>query len=328
MRIDLLLESRSSLTYEHHAAQHIVKEFEKRQIPYKKIMLSDGILQDYMQYVRDHPPHQMVSFTALLPFEPPFCDVVHVPQLMWAQNSLSEAAHFLVSKFGTIGLPSPTTLPQTVYLPHGVKRLTPQAPLFDVVFFSPLVDLACLRERWNEFFPKEVITLIEKGIQQRLADVSAFPLLQERNHSFSLCHAFEAIEEYIRAERAQHVIFSCEQYTLDVFGEHIGNNWYRRLPNPTCVHLHAPLPFTAYFEVLSQSKIVILDPLDSSWTLHAAAAGCLPLRADKEELQQHIALLLADSKKREKELESYQEHIEAHSWDNQVSRLIENIYES
>ncbi len=328
MRIDFLLKSRSGFTFENYAAKCISAVFEQRGIPYKTIYLSDGILQDYISYIGEEPPRRILSFEPLLPYEIPFCDFVGIPQFLWAKNSLSEAAHFLKSKFGTVGLPTPTELPKTVYLPHGVELRAPQKPLFDVVFFSPLVDTACLRERWNEFFTAEVIELMEAILPCTSSGISIYEKLEKAPLQLSLCHTIEAIEEYSRAERAYEVIASCRGYTLDVFGEHIGSSWYRRLPNASCVRLHAPLPFTAHFEVLSQSKLVILDPLDASWKLPAAASGCLPLMADLEDLHEQIAFYLGDSKKRRKAIESYQEDLQNQTWENQAGHLIEALYEN
>lgn len=320
MRIDLLLTSRSAITYETHAANRVAAVCEKRGIPYKKIFLSDGVLQDYVRYVAEDPPKRILSFDPILPYETPFCDLVGVPQLMWAKNSLSEAAHFLTSKHGMVGLPIPTTLSKTVYLPHGVERIQRMEPLFDVVFFSPLVDPACLRERWKEFFPEEVISLLDVTVS---SGKPAYETLKDAPWPISLCHTIEAVEEYVKAKRAYKVISSFKGHTLDVFGEHIGSNWYRRLPNALNIRLHASLPYTAHFDVLAQSKLAILDPLDRCWELHAAAVGCLPLMADLENLHEQIAVYIGDSKKREKALESYQEHIERQTWENQASRLIE-----
>ncbi len=288
MRIDLLLTSRRAYTYENYVADRVTPLFQKHNIPYKKIVLCDGVFQDYIRYIFDNPPHHMVSFDSMLSYQAPFCDLVSLPQFMWACNSQSEAVPFVGSKFGKVGLPNPSDLPNTVYLPHGVESIKPQKNQFDVVFFSPLVDLACLKER-------EVDSL-----------------------------AYE--EEYQRADRAFEVISSAQGYTLDVFGSHIGANWYRRLPKGASIHLHAPLAFTGHFDVLSKSKVVILDPLDRAWALHAAAAGCLPLRTDQKDLHAQIALFLADEKKRQKALLGYQEQIEGQTWEKQALHLIEEIY--
>lgn len=289
MRIDILLLERYGYTYPNYSAKRVAEVFEKKRIPYKKIFFSDGVLQDYMRYLREDPPSWMVSFAPLLPSDPPFCDLVHIPQFIWVRNSLSEAAHILNSTYGKIGLPTPSNLSNTVHLPHGVEVMARKQALFDVVFFSPLVDVDCLRQSWQEF------------------------------HSD---------EDSIKATRAYQVISSFQDISIDVFGEHIGNNWYTRLPNSAHVHLHSQLPYTEHFEVLAQSKIVVLDPLDVSWELPAAAAGCLPLMADRDDLQEQIRMLLADSKKRSKALETYQEQIQKMTWENQTDQLIEHLYES
>jgi hypothetical protein len=325
MRIDLLLTSRSGFSYENYAAKRITEEFEKRGVPHKKIFLSDGIFNDYIRYVEEDPPHSILSFDPILPYETPLCDLVEVPQVIWAKSSLSEAAHFLQSRFGRVCLPTPTRLSKTFYLPHGVEARTQKESLFDVVFFSPLVDTTCLRERWSEFFSVEVIEIIEKSL---CSEKPLYTIFREASFPISLCHTIEAVEEFERAERAYQVITHYKGNVLDVFGEHIGSNWYRRLPNSSTIHLHASLPYAAHFDVLAQSKIVILDPLDCSWELPAAASGCLPLFANRQDLNEQIALYLGDSKKREKALDSYQERITAQNWEIQSARLIEILYEN
>ncbi|MCC5832661.1 MAG: hypothetical protein JJU12_06425 [Chlamydiales bacterium] len=325
MRIDILLRSRNAFNYEIYAAKRLSGMLERRGIPFKQIVFSDCILLPYLQFLEKDPPRSIVSFDPILPYQTPFCDFVGVPQLLWVKNSLCEAAHFLTSKYGIVGLPTPTDLDKTVYLPHGIEAIPRQEDQFDVVFFSPLVDTECLRERWKEFFSDEVIELLDTAVS---SGRPAYETLKEAPCPLSLCHSIEAVEEYTKAVRAYKTISSCKGHTLDVFGEHIGNNWYRRLPNALHLRLHAPLPYTAHFDVLAQSKLVILDPLDRSWELPAAAAGCLPLMADLEDLHEQIALYLADSKKREKALERYREPIELQTWDNQAGRLIEIMHEN
>ncbi|MEZ5315501.1 MAG: hypothetical protein R3E91_04770 [Chlamydiales bacterium] len=325
MRIDLLLTSSIESTYENYMAKQIIFEFEKLGILYKKVLLFDGVLQDYLQLLEKDPPVTMISFQSILPYQSPLGDLVGVSQLMWVMNSLSEGAHFLTSEYGTLALPNPTNLPRTLYLPHGVKPLTSKKPYFDVIFLSPLVDTNCLRKRWIEVFSDPEIDRINDVITQANLGYSIYELLKNSSDSLTLKYKIGIIEEYLKAKRAYRVITSCRDYPLDVFGDHIGRDWYLRLPNAEGIHLHPSLPYTAHFDLFTESKIVILDPLDTSWRLAAAAGGSLPLRADLEDLHEQVLFYLADDQHRLEALQDYQEEIQNHTWETQVSQLIDHI---
>lgn len=108
---------------------------------------------------------------------------------------------------------------------------------------------------------------------------------------------------------------------LDIFGEHQGNNWLKRLP-PT-VSLHIGLPYTEHFSVLARAKLLIVDPEDIHWKMAAVAVGCLPLMADEEDLQDRIATFLLDPQKRKIYLEHY--YPQLHSWERQIEHLLEHL---
>lgn len=304
-RIDLLLSQECGYTYETYCSHKVAQILEKKEIPYKKIYLNRGVLNDYLVFVERDPPEQWLGFAPLIPL----CDLFDIPQSVWAESSIAEVKPHLSFKRGKVFLPTPT--PQAHCIPHGVERCVPHEPLFDTVFFSPLVDIENLKERWREFFPEATASLLERG---------------EAPQDDPTGHLLAAAEEYLKAKRAFSVI-STASTPLHVFGEHIGNNWYRRLANAAHIYLHAPLPYTEHFSVMRQSRIVILDPLDWRWSVTAAAAGAVPLLADREDLHDEIKALLADSKKRDSELKKYQNEIEALTWENQVSHLIKQLYE-
>ena len=286
MRLDLVLNNRTAYSYEGYTSRKVAAVLKKKKIPFKVIYLSDGILQDYIRYLSDNPPNYMVSFTDLFPYDCPFCDVVQVPQFFWTMQSLCEAAHFLNSNFGKIGLPYPCTLAKTVYLPHGVESTPPQQRLFDTVFFSPLIDLHDLEKMWEDFFPKHMIAIIKKALATSLPPYEAVMCaLKGNTEPISLNHLLDAVETHQRAKRAYDVITSFEGGYIDVFGAHIGNNWLKRLPCAQWVRLHHTLPYTEHMEVLKQSKQIIIDPLEPHWYLPAVAAGCKPLGYIPEQTQ-------------------------------------------
>lgn len=300
-----MLSQESGYTYETYCLGKVVETFEKKEIPYKKIFLNRGILQDYLAFVENSPPAQWLGFSLLLPL----CDLFEIPQSVWGENSIAEVKPHLNFKKGKVFLP--VRAPQTYHMPHGVERLSPQEPLFDTVFFSPLIDLVSLRERWKEFFSEEIVAALTAG---------------EVLENDPTGHLLAAAEEYQKAKRAFTVISNAKK-PLHVFGEHMGNNWYLRLANAEHIYLHASLPYTEHFTVMRQSRIVILDPLDWRWAVSAAAAGAVPLLADREDLHEQIKAILTDSKKREEELNQYQNEIETLTWENQVSHLIQQLYE-
>ncbi len=260
MRYDLLLTDRKAYTYEGYMARQLAANFEKKKIPFRRIYLNDGILQEYMRALQEDPPSWIISFLNFLPFEPPFCDIVQVRQFVWLRSSVEGASSYVGSKYGLLGLPKHCDLPNTVFLPHGVETMPFEERVFDTVSFTPLFEGT-------------------KGITHT-------------THG-----------------------------RLDIFGEHQGSNWLKRLP-PT-VSLHIGLPYTEHFSVLARAKLLIVDPDDIHWKMAAVAVGCLPLMADEEDLQDQIATFLADSQKRKIYLEHY--YPQLHSWERQTEQLLEHL---
>jgi len=304
MRLDLVLRERTAYSYEGYTSRQVAAALEKKKIPFKTICLGDGVLNDYIRFLQEDPPSYMVSFTDLFPYDRPFCDVVQVPQFFWTNHSLSEAAHYLNSDYGKIGLPYSCDLPRTVYLPHGVERSPPQEKFFDTVIFSPLMDLTNLEKMWEEFFPREMINIIKAAIETGLLPYEAVVHVLEGNtHPVSMNHLLNGVETYQKAKRTYSSIASFEGECLDVFGEHIGNNWLKRLPNVNKVRLHYKLPYTEHLAVLKQSKQVIIDPLEPHWIMPAVAAGCIPVGYSSEKFQPQ-------------------------SWEKQTDQLIELLHES
>lgn len=325
MRIDLLLSDRKGYSYENLTRQAICKEFEKKGIEYKTIFFSDGILHDYMQYLHEDPPFYLLSFHYLLTYDKPFCDIVHIPQFVWVQDSLAEAASFLGSQYGKIGLPRPSSFSQVHFLPHGINHTPFRERMFDVVIFSPLLDLESLQEKWKEFYPLKEIEILQEAILHN--SEKKLHQCTDAVDKPTFGHMIKSFETFLRASRLQKVIPAIK-HRLDIFGEHIGNNWGTRLPlSPQCL-LRPELPYSERFTVLSQSKIVLVDPLDSSLELQAAAGGCLPIKIDQEDVHEKIAFYLDHSQKREKALESYYDRILNFTWEKQTNCLLEYLYES
>lgn len=270
MRFDLVLGDRKSYTYEGYSAKCVAAQLEKKNIPFKIIYLSDGIFNDYLRFLQNDPPTSMINFIDLFQHDYPFCDMVQVPQFFWTQHSISEAAHFLNSQYGKIGLPQASPFPQTVVLSSGVENTSKEKPIFDTVFFSPLVDLDDLEKIWEDFYPQNIIALLKKIIQTEVTSEEIIKTFKTESLSLIL----RGVERYRKAKRAYEIISTFEGGYLDVFGEHIGNNWLKRLPNAKWIRLHYKLPYIEHLEVLKKSKQVIIDPLEPHWIAPAIAYGC------------------------------------------------------
>jgi hypothetical protein len=162
----------------------------------------------------------------------------------------------------------------------------------------------CFHILWEYFFPADMIDLIKAALETNLPSFEAVSkILEDHKRPVSLNHLLNAIETYRKAKRTYEAIVSFEGEHLDVFGEHIGNNWLKRLPNVSKIRLHHTLPYTEHLAVLNQSKQVIIDPLEPHWILPALAAGCTPLGY---------------------ELDNYQPQ----SWEKQTEQLVEFLHES
>jgi hypothetical protein len=87
------------------------------------------------------------------------------------------------------------------------------------------------------------------------------------------------VEEYLKAARSRHLIECVRGRRVDVFGEHVGNNWLRRLKNVDNVYLHSSLPYTEHFEVLKETKTLLRQQVtvkdgSDEWLFAALALGC------------------------------------------------------
>ncbi len=97
--------------------------------------------------------------------------------------------------------------------------------------------------------------------------------------------------------RTVSLIESMQGVRIDVFGEHIGNQWLQRLKNKQDVFLHWSLPYTEHFEVLRRSKLLLRHQIPGSegadeWVFPALCCGCLPLSNDAPFLMQHLGKAL------------------------------------
>jgi hypothetical protein len=307
MRVDLILSDRKCYSYEAYAAERVVRYFIGAKIPHQLIYLSDGILVDYMNYIKTEPPSWTLSFSYLTPYQKPFCDVLNLPQFLWVSDmNIPLALHFIGSSFGRVGLRNwqlcqKLAAPNFFFLPQGVdsaKKVSSRQ--FDVVLFENLVSLNFLEQTWKEIFSEQAIEQIKRAI------CLGEPLEVKPYYFY--------VESYLNAQKVSVIVEKFKKVSTHIFGEHAGNNWLKFLPITT--HLHAPLPYIEHFEVLKMSKIAIIEPT-SEWYLPALAAGCLPLPPDEEQAHYY----LSHSKEREALIEEIKHKIEIPTWEQQTEQL-------
>ncbi len=310
MRVDLILTDRKHYSYEGYAARAVSSVFEKLAIPCGTIYLADGGLSDYLIHLESSPPKWTVGFSLLTAHQTPLCDIVEIPHFYWTAGSLSAALHFLHSPFGKIGIHDPalykklSSAHRNVYfLPPGIDlTLTSVEKTFDLVIFGDLIDLECLKKTWHEVLSAEEIARVENAIE--LQD----PLVAKNRYFYA--------EQYLKGIEMNRVVQEVgHSFSLDIFGEHMGNNWLVRLPSQ--IHLHAPLPYSECFELLRASKMALLNP-DDPWHDVAIAAGCLPLPLDP----QKIAFFLKHPEERERKVAEMRSQITDRTWETQVRQLI------
>jgi hypothetical protein len=313
MRVDLLLADRRSYTYTAHAARHVSKYFERIPISHQLIYLNDGALRDYLFYIQHSPPKWTLSFTSLTFHQQPLCDMIRIPHCFWLEGSFAQAIHLLGSSYGKVGIENQAfcqklAAANVFFLPPGVeKNVHHDQETFDVVLFADLLDFSFLEKTWRELFSFEEIKSIKKAIQ------CADPFVAKPY--------FFYVEQYLNAQKTYHTVTRFKDVKLDLFGGHAGNNWLLRLtPN---IHLHAPLPFSEFFEVLKASKIALVEPA-SQWYLPAIAAGCLPLSPDEETVKYY----LSHPDERQKTLEKLQHKVLEQSWEKQIKLLLEYMDEN
>jgi|GEM_PF-4289314 len=114
------------------------------------------------------------------------------------------------------------------------------------------------------------------------------------------------------------LVNSMTGFSVSIFGEHEGQDVLLSLPSG--VSLHGALPYIEHFEILKQSKIVLLTAT-SQWYWPAVAAGCLP-----EENPEKIAYYLSHPKQKEDELNRLAQELPHRTWLNQVRKLMQRYY--
>lgn len=307
MRVDLLLTDRKFYTFEASMAQKIKEEFEQRGLSFHEIYLSDGVLHDYLGYVKQSPPDWTLSFNELTPKQIPLCDVLRILHFYWVEKELGPAIGYLNSQFGTLGVPEKDVVaslnhPRCHWLPHGLEVVqSMDKKQFQVVCFDDLVDTAFLWKKWEGMFEQKVLQELQAAID------SKSPLVAQGYYGFA--------ELYLKASETLKKIAPWRELPLSMFGEHVGNNWLKRLPR--CVNLMSKLPYCEHFEVLKMSTF-LLTPPESPWFWHAVASGCLPVESEEQ-----ARFFIENPTEKVLKLEALQKACAGQTWAHQVGQLLE-----
>jgi hypothetical protein len=213
----------------------------------------------------------------------PFYDLIDLPHFCWVNEPSAPALQVLRSPKGMLGI-SDMEL---------IKRLASKRAFFLPVGIEPLINR-----------PKKCFNIVA------FADLIDLAFLEK------MCR--EDVKHSVLAQKTHKEIDALEGLSIDIFGEHIGHNWLVRLPSS--VRLHSSLPYIEHFTVLS-SSVLILAELSDQWYWPAIAAGCLPVVANKEQIQHYLKY----PQEREKALESLRTQLSQHSWDKQVETLMQAL---
>lgn len=290
MKIDFILLKKMGYSLETYLCKKMAVAFEKKGIATRIICLEKGNKREYLE---EDPPDWTFSFG--------FCFDSPQPHFIWETGNVSESLHHLKNPNVHIGTPDFASCEQlrawgqdrVVFMPYAVDPglLNEKCAdrIYDVVLFEHLKCPEEIVKTWHEFFPEHIITLLHKIVEKRPQN----PLttlgfhMAEIKSTFAMPTLLCAIEEYLQAERLLQMIAKLPKRRIDIFGEHIGNNWLQRLKNKN-IHLHSRLPYIDHFEVLKRSCMLLSSGSDE-WTLPAILLGCLPAKAslEKEAILKH-----------------------------------------
>lgn len=295
MHIDLLICENKFYSYESYMATQLAKAFDKMGVSSQIFSL-----EHYLYKMQGTPPDWTIAFEPLLNSAQPLCDITCIPHIHWEGRSLAYPAQLLHSTYGKVAITRKVVGHPFSFLPHAVEMececLEHERP-FDVVLFADLVDVECKKAVWQELFSPKGCLMLHRCLELCLKGSclpfeAACMIHLEDPEAISLYALVINIEEYLRAIHVRTLIESFNNdVRIDVFGEHIGNNWLKRLKSN--VFLHSTLPYIEHFEVLKMAKIALClqeEGRDGSdeWLLPALSAGCLPLTPKTSYLEEML----------------------------------------
>lgn len=356
-RIDLLAKNPATHSFEGHAISKIRKVLHELEIDSQVVYYAYGDFSAYFEGVGDDPPFAILSFEPF-PISTPIFEQLGIRHFYWTRGSLATSLHYLQADLAHVGLPDKAYVEwignsRCHFWPHTIDPREKTSPgkerPFGVVIFDPLVDVSHLERGWGELFPPPFPALLKEsvGIKDRLPFQALMERLPEENHDVSLSDLLFALDEYVKAGQVARSVSTLRASRIDIFGQHVGNNWLKRLPNAASVFLHWSLSYTQHFPVLQKSKVLLRPALSATegtdrWLLQAIAEGCCPLLprtsylegilpdallyTSDDERDVKLATLLASEKLRADLLEPLQEDLlPLYSWETRVPVLLEKL---
>lgn len=290
MRVDFFLANKKIYTFERYATEELRNIFRGLGIKTRLIVIEEDPIMQYVRGVKEDPPTWTFSFSDLFLQKTPLCSLTGVPHFVWETTSLSHSLHTLDSPLGHLGYMDASIKGERLtFLPHGFASCfleeNREEKTFDVTIFNDLVDTEDLERTWKELFDAKTVCFLHEVVAHCLKYPLQHPLktiyyrMKEGKIEGPANYFLFLVEEYLKASRSRALIESVEGKRVDVFGEHVGNNWLRRLKNAKNVYLHSSLPYTEYFEVLKRSKVLLRHQIlaqegSDEWVFPALAFGC------------------------------------------------------
>jgi hypothetical protein len=340
MLIDLLISNSSKHFLEGTCIPGVMRAFEELGIQTRPFYL-DHEMSTYLSKRGER------SFTFIDPIkrELPLSDLFQTPTVHWEiGSSLSPSVHLIRSRwtrvcYGDHSLKHENLLsfcPGVDPLWEGEKEKH-----FDTVCFDSLICKEAKWESYQRLFSTEALTSILEIPENFLS----LPPNTKLSHNDWLY----AIEELEKAERVQRLVKSFKT-PFHLFGEHVGKNWLKRLPNASHIFLHSALPFSEYIEVLKQAHFLVVDQPQSFaghpfWALVAPLCGALPLvpfnsllietfgtsafcYQDEQSLQERLLYFKSHAKEKKELIEQMKKVVLSHfTWKHRMKE-IEKIYAS
>lgn len=297
-RIDLIRRFAKVYSYETYLTNKLKNAFAKLGIFCETHVLHEGLFNTYLKEIEQDPPALTISFVNLFPGEPPLCEITRIPHICWPREYLTEGFPLLQSPLGHIGVGDRSLKLQmkregyqnVTFLAKGVdpdmEGLPDNERLFDVVLFEDLIDPHALQGTWKELFSPLEQEMIWETIERcKETSMSVFEalmgILKEKQipmNRVSFCDLLFSAEEYLKTLHTIDRIQRLENTRIDIFGQHVGNNWLSHLKNKDSVFLHWSLPYIEHFEVLKRSKMFLSHSLPGTdgdeWALSALSLGC------------------------------------------------------
>jgi hypothetical protein len=272
MLIDLIISNSSKHFLEGACMPGVARALEEMGIQTRSFYLD----REMATYLREKGERSF-SFIDAIKRELPLSDLFQIPTVHWEiGSSLSPSVHLIKSRWTRVCYGDHSLKHENLQLfCPGVDPLWQgeKEKLFDTVCFAPLVCKEAKREAYQRLFSAEALSMINEPPEDFLS-LPPNPWLSHNDWLY-------AIEELEKAKRVQKIVESFKS-PLHLFGEHVGKNWLKRIPNAPHIFLHSALPFSECIEVLKQANFFVVDEPQSFvghpfWALVAPLCGALPL---------------------------------------------------